>query len=63
MSCDDAACPPEYVRSVAGALREEGVERVYTGHCTGEAALRVLRERLGDRLEPLTCGLAVDLPG
>ena len=56
-------CPPEYVQTVADALTAQGVEKIYTGHCTGEAALRVLRERLGDRLEPLTCGLAVDLPG
>ena len=55
-------CTPDYARSVADALQEQGVERVYTGHCTGEAAFAVLKERLGDRLEALTGGLTVELP-
>ncbi len=55
-------CPPDYVRAVAAALREEGVEQVYTGHCTGEAALSILKEALGERLIPLTGGLTVELP-
>ena len=51
-------CAPEYARGVAGALLEQGVERVYTGHCTGPAAFAVLKERLGDRLSPLSTGLS-----
>ena len=39
-------------------LLEQGVERVYTGHCTGPAAFAVLKERLGDRLSPLSTGLS-----
>lgn len=54
-------CTPEYVRSVANALMEEGVEKVYTGHCTGEAAFSVLKEHLGDRLEALAGGQTVQL--
>ena len=56
-------CTPEYVRAVANALLEQGVERVYTGHCTGPAAMALLKEVLGDRLTALTCGLAAELPG
>ena len=55
-------CTPDYARSVADALLEQGVERVYTGHCTGEAAFAVLKERLGNRLQALTTGLTVELP-
>ena len=51
-------CAPEYARGVADALLEQGVERVYTGHCTGPAAFAVLKERLGDRLSPLSTGLS-----
>lgn len=54
-------CPPEYPGQVARALKELGVRRVYTGHCTGEAALTLLREELGDSLIPLTCGLTFSL--
>ena len=54
-------CPPEYPGQVARALKEQGVRRVYTGHCTGETALALLREELGDALIPLTCGLIFSL--
>ena len=54
-------CPPDYPGQVARALKELGVRRVYTGHCTGEAALSLLREELGDALTPLTCGLTFSL--
>ena len=55
-------CTPEYARAVADALMDEGVEKVYTGHCTGAAAFALLKERLGERLEALTGGLRVELP-
>lgn len=54
-------CPPEYPGQVARALKEQGVRRVYTGHCTGEAALALLRAELGEALIPLTCGLTFTL--
>ena len=55
-------CPPEYVSAVADALLEQGVEQIYTGHCTGAAAFALLKERLGNRLTALTGGLTVELP-
>lgn len=54
-------CTPEYALSVADALVSEGVERIYTGHCTGQAAFALLKERLGDGLQALTTGLSVTL--
>lgn len=49
-------CAPEYVFQVADALRELGVEEVYTGHCTGETALELLRERFGPGCHALATG-------
>lgn len=49
-------CAPEYVFQVADALRELGVEEVYTGHCTGETALELLRERFGSGCQALATG-------
>lgn len=54
-------CTPEYARSVADALMEQGVEQVFTGHCTGPAAFAVLKERLGDRLSALSTGAVYEL--
>lgn len=54
-------CTPEYALSVADALVSEGVEQIYTGHCTGQAALALLQDRLGERIQALTTGLCVTL--
>ena len=40
-------CSPEYVQSVADALKALGVERILTGHCTGQPALERLTEYFG----------------
>lgn len=58
---NDLNCTPDYVRQVADALAGLGVARLYTGHCTGDAALQLLRERLGHRVFPLTAGLTFAL--
>jgi len=49
-------CTPEYVFQVAGALKELGVEELHTGHCTGETALALLRERFGPHCHALATG-------
>lgn len=54
-------CPPDYVRQVAAALLELGVEHLWTGHCTGPAAFALLKEELGDRVEPLTGGMRLGI--
>lgn len=53
--------PEDYVNAVSDALLELGVERLYTGHCTGAAAFALLEERLGERLRPLTAGAQIAL--
>ena len=47
---------PREVRALAQGMRETGVRRVITGHCTGDAAIAVLREELGPAVETLYCG-------
>ena len=49
------------VRQVAAALLELGVEHLWTGHCTGPAAFALLKEELGDRVEPLTGGMRLGI--
>jgi 7,8-dihydropterin-6-yl-methyl-4-(beta-D-ribofuranosyl)aminobenzene 5'-phosphate synthase len=49
---------PETVRRLASLLREAGVERVVTGHCTGEQASELLRETFGENLSELRSGSA-----
>lgn len=53
-------CTPEYVFQVADALKELGVEEVHTGHCTGEIALGLLRERFGPGCHALATGQVLE---
>ena len=54
-------CSEEYVYKVADALKELGVEEVYTGHCTGLHALSLLKERFGGGCRGLTSGMTFAL--
>ena len=54
-------CTPEYIAAVADALRGLGVEEVYTGHCTGAPALKLLREQFGPGCHALTTGQVLEL--
>ena len=54
-------CAPEYVFRVAGALKDLGVEEIFTGHCTGEPALNLLKERFGPGCRALSSGQTLDL--
>ncbi len=40
-------------------IRQEGIERVYTGHCTGDIGFQLLKDRLGEVVQRLTTGLVV----
>ena len=51
----------ECVRGFAERMCAAGVEKIYTGHCTGEEGYRILREVLGDRVHQLEAGLAIVL--
>ena len=45
----------------AKRLRETGVGYICTGHCTGENALSILREELGDVLHTLYSGMVIEI--
>ena len=51
----------EYVRAFARRLRNTGVESIYTGHCTGDKAMAILREELGDIVHSFETGLVFEI--
>jgi 7,8-dihydropterin-6-yl-methyl-4-(beta-D-ribofuranosyl)aminobenzene 5'-phosphate synthase len=50
------------VRALAARIRETGIQKVYTGHCTGESAFSVLKQELGDKVEPIYSGMKITIP-
>ena len=48
------------VRAFAERLRELDVQRIYTGHCTGDRAYAILHEVLGDRVQQMRCGMIIE---
>ena len=51
----------EVVRAFAARLRELDVQKIYTGHCTGDRAFEILHEVLGDRAEQMFTGMTVEI--
>jgi len=50
-----------YVRSFARRVLETGVEAVYTSHCTGERAMQILSEELGDKMHAFCTGTSFEI--
>ncbi len=46
----------EELDTLCDVILKEGIEGVYTGHCTGLPGLEKLKNRLGDRVKPLITG-------
>ena len=51
----------EVMRAFAERLRELDVQKIYTGHCTGDRAFEILHEVLGDRAEQMFTGMTVEI--
>lgn len=51
----------EIVRDIAEALLEHDIGKIYTGHCTGTEALRVLQGVLGQTISGLSTGKSVTI--
>ena len=51
----------EAVRQFAGRLKKTGVEKIITGHCTGEQSFAILKEELGDAIMQLYTGMTLEL--
>lgn len=55
------ASSDEDVAGLAQRIRETGIEKIYTGHCTGEKAMAILKEKLGSRAEQIYTGMELEL--
>ena len=53
--------PDARVRAFAERLRELDVQKIYTGHCTGDRAYGILRDILGERAEQMFTGMTISL--
>lgn len=51
----------EDVEAFARRLKDLGVEKIYTGHCTGDAAFQILKEILGERVEQMYTGMEIEI--
>lgn len=53
--------PPREVRLLAERLKKMGAPQLYTGHCTGDAAMSILAEVLPDRVHCMTTGMRFEI--
>ena len=53
--------PEAEVRSLARKIQSTGVEKIYTGHCTGEKAFQILRQELGSQVRQWKTGMRISL--
>ncbi|KEI98337.1 MBL fold metallo-hydrolase [Clostridium botulinum] len=51
----------EEVEALGNRLVDLGVEHIYTCHCTGDPAYKILKKTLGDRVEYFSTGTVVEL--
>ncbi len=49
------------INGLCSAFKNEGVKKIYTGHCTGIPGFEKLKSRLGEHIQKLTTGLVFDL--
>ncbi|MBO5936841.1 MAG: MBL fold metallo-hydrolase [Clostridia bacterium] len=50
----------EEVRALAQRIKKLGIEKIYTGHCTGKKAFEILKSELGEKAEQLYAGLVIE---
>ncbi len=48
------------VRALADRIRKTDIDRIYTGHCTGDKAFRILKKELGDKAFQLHVGMEIE---
>lgn len=51
----------EEVAEIADYLKQIGIKKLYTGHCTGQPGIQMLKKYLGEILDPLTTGKEIQL--
>lgn len=50
-----------YVRKLADRIKATGIEKILTGHCTGDKAYDILKVNLGDAAEQIRTGLIFEV--
>ena len=50
----------EDIRALAIRTKETGIQKIITGHCTGEEAFAMLKEELGDIVEQMYTGMELE---
>ena len=58
---DTLGIPVDEVVKVARELKELGVEKVYTGHCTGMIAFGIMKRELGNMVHALNTGCRIEI--
>ena len=58
---DTLGIPVDEVVKVARELKELGVEKVYTGHCTGMIAFEIMKRELGNMVHALNTGCRIEI--
>lgn len=51
----------EDILAMAENIRKTGMEKLYTGHCTGERAMELLKRELGDMAEQIYTGMEIEI--
>lgn len=49
------------VEAMGKRINETGIERVYTGHCTGDKSYEILKSELGEKLHKFKVGLTIEI--
>ena len=58
---DTLGIPVDEVVKVARELKKLGVEKVYTGHCTGMIAFGIMKRELGNMVHALNTGCRIEI--
>lgn len=58
---DRMACTPQQVADLCQILIKKGIEKIYTGHCTGQQAFEELASHLGNRVKRLSTGAVFNI--
>ena len=53
--------PDDRVKAFAERLRDLNVQKIYTGHCTGQRAYEILHEVLGDKVQQMHTGMEIEI--
>lgn len=53
--------PDDQVKAFAERLKALNVQKIYTGHCTGDHAFEILKKVLGNRAEQMRTGMQIEL--